>query len=91
MSNLVFYMDYGPLLSRVLKSAFLVYMYYDKFQNDQGVVQFTYSDLNDHLGLATSTIQKSNALLKKLKLIEEVESAQGKKYRLLPPKRLTPS
>ena len=66
MANLVFYLDYGPLLCRVYKSAFLVYHFYEKFQNDQGVVQFTYSDLNDHLGLASSTIQKCNSLLKKL-------------------------
>ena len=90
MSNLVFYMDYGPLLSRVLKSAFVVYMYFDKFKNDQGIVQITYNELNDHLGLATSTIQKSLSLLKKLELIEEVESTQGKRYKMLPVKNLTP-
>jgi hypothetical protein len=89
MSNLVFYLDYGPLLTRVHKSALIVYLFYDKFKNDEGIVQFTYNDLNDHLGLATSTIQKSNAILRELKLIEEVESASGKKYKLLPVKKLT--
>lgn len=88
MANLVFYMDYGPLLSRVHKSAFLLYTYYDKFQNDQGVVQFTYNDLYEHLGLATSTIQKSNALLKRCGLIEELAGA-GKRYKMLPVKKLT--
>ena len=82
-------MDYGPLLSRVFKSAFLVYMYYDKFQNDEAIVQFTYNELNQHLGLASTTIQKANKVLQKLELIEEVESATGKSYKLLPVKRLS--
>lgn len=89
MANLVFYMDYGPLLSRINKSTLIVYMYYDKFQNEDGIVQFTYSELNEHLGLATSTINKCNSLLKKLELIEEVDSTQGKRYKLLPVKKLT--
>jgi len=89
MSNLVFYMEYGPLLCRVLKSAYVIYTYYDRFKNDEGIVQFTYNELNEHLGLATSTIQKSNAILRQLKLIEEVESSQGKKYKILPVKKLS--
>ena len=81
-------MDYGPLLAMVNKSTLVVYMYYDKFQDDNGMIQFTYNELNEHLGLATSTINNCNALLRRLKLIEEVDSAQGKKYKLLPVKKL---
>lgn len=83
-------MDYGPLLSRVFKSAFVVYMYYDKLQNDNGIVHLTYNELNEHLGLASTTIQKANMVLKKLELIEEVEgdATSGKGYRLLPVKHL---
>ncbi len=85
MSNLTFFIDYAPLLSRVNKSAFVIYMFYDKFQDDNGIVQFTYNELNEHLGLATTTIQSANSFLKRLNLIEEVEDkAQGKKYKLLP-------
>lgn len=89
--NNIFYTDYGPLLSRVLKSAFLMYVYYDKIQNENGVVQVTYIDLNEHLGLANATIAKANALLKKLNLIAEVENSASKKYKLLPVKKLSSS
>lgn len=85
MSNLTFFIEYAPLLSRTNKSAFVIYMFYNKFQDDNGVVQFTYNELNEHLGLATTTIQSANTILKKLNLIEEVEDkAAGKRYKLLP-------
>jgi len=85
MADLIFYTDYGPLLARAFKSAFILYVYYDKFKDDKNIVQFTYNDLTEHLGLASSTIQKANAALKLLKLIEEMEeNSSGKKYKLLP-------
>lgn len=84
MSNLTFFIEYAPLLVRTNKSAFVVYMFYNKFQDDNGIVQFTYNELNEHLGLATTTIQSANTILKRLNLIEEVEDkAAGKKYKLL--------
>lgn len=85
MSNLTFFIEYAPLLSRTNKSAFVIYMFYYKFQDDNGTVQFTYNELNEHLGLATTTIQSANTILKRLNLIEEVEDkAAGKRYKLLP-------
>lgn len=88
MSSLVFFMDYGPLLNRAFKSAFIVYSYYDMFKNDEGVVQITYNELNEHLGLASSTINNANVILIKLGLIEEVEGPI-KKFKLLPIQPLT--
>lgn len=87
MANLVFYMDYGPLLIRVLKSSFIIYTYLDKFKNDNNIAQITYNELYDHLGLASSTVQRSLALLKKLQLLEETEGSV-KRYKLLPIKPL---
>lgn len=89
MANLVFYVDYAPLLSRVHKSAYLLYTFYDKFKNDSNCVQFTFNEINEHLGLATSTIAKAHEILQTLKLLEEVEGTQNKTYKLLPVKNLS--
>lgn len=89
MSSLVFYLDYVPLLSRIYKSSVILYLVYDKFRNDSGVVQLTYSDLGQHLGLASSTVLKANTILKELNLIEELEVGQSKHYKLLPIKKLS--
>ena len=88
MSSLVFYMDYGPLLIRVLKSSFIIYTYFDKLKNDDNITQITYNELYDHLGLASSTVQRSLALLKKLELLEEIDGPV-KRYKLLPIKPLS--
>lgn len=85
MSSLVFFMDHLPLLCRSLnKSAIIVYFCLEKFKNDQGIVQITYGDLREHLGFSSSTIQKSLAVLKRINLIEEIDSGVGKIYRILP-------
>lgn len=91
MISSVFCTDYIPLLSHSSnKSAIVMYVLFDTFKNDQGIVQITYADLEEHMGSASSTIQKSLTILKKLQLIEEVEDqSSNKKYRLLPPKILS--
>jgi len=92
MTSLVFSTDYMSLLSRTSnKSAVLVYILFDTFKNDQGIVQITYVELEEHLAIASSTIQKSLLILKRLELIEEVEDqSSNKKYRILSPKVLSP-
>jgi len=83
-------MDYAPLLSRIYKSALIVYFVYDKFRDDQRATQFTYHELSEHLGLAPATIVKANTILKDIGLIEEIEeTSSGKKYRVLPIKKLS--
>lgn len=91
MANLVFLLDYAPLLVKNHKSAMIIYEFYDKFKDDSGIVTIKYEELKEHLGLATSTISDAHNILKSLKLIEPLKQKDVKErkfqsvpYKVLP-------
>jgi hypothetical protein len=87
MSSLIFITDYLPLLTRCNKSAIALYLVYDKLKEDSGIVRTTYNELQEHLGLASSTISSVRGLLIKLELIEKLDGTGS--VRVLPVKPLT--
>lgn len=91
MANLVFLLDYAPILVKSNKSAMIIYEFYDKFKDDTNTVVIKYEELVEHLGLATSTIRDAHKVLKNLKLIEPFKQSEVKAkkfqsvpYRMLP-------
>lgn len=92
MASLTFYLDYAPILIKKQKSAFILYCYYDKLKNDEGIVQLTLKDMEQHTGLKASTTIKAKVLLVELGLIKQLDKTEffrGIRYQLPELKPLT--
>lgn len=86
MASLNFFLNYAPYLAKVSKSAFVLYIFYDKLQDDRGEIQITYNDIREHTGLQGTTLSKAHKILLDLGLLKALDDKQyfkGKKYEVV--------
>lgn len=86
MASLNFFLNYAPYLAKVSKSAFVLYIFYDKLQDDKGEIQITYNDIREHTGLQGTTLSKAHKILLDLGLLKALDDKQyfkGKKYEVV--------
>lgn len=86
MASLNFFLNYAPYLAKVSKSAFVLYIFYDKLQDDEGIIQITYNDIREHTGLQGTTLSKAHKILLELGLLKALDDKQyfkGKKYKVI--------
>ena len=86
MASLNFFLNYAPYLAKVSKSAFVLYIFYDKLQDDKGEIQITYNDIREHTGLQGTTLSKAHKILLDLGLLRALDDKQyfkGKKYEVV--------
>lgn len=86
MASLNFFLNYAPYLAKVSKSAFVLYIFYDKLQDDKGEIQITYNDIREHTGLQGTTLSKAHKILLDLGLLKALDDKQyfkGKKYEVI--------
>jgi len=88
--NLAFSLDYIPNLIKSHKEALIIYCVYDKFKNDDNIIQITNNDLIEHYGFTIKEIVKAqqalvaSGLLKEIKGKDDIES----QYRIEAPQFL---